>query len=131
MEKNFLTTYRNAIDWLNPNLILCDDIAEVDPSVFENARFNWSNTKDAETGEVVDDDFEGRTYESQVEVMQWFLTSLSEFDVKFLEEHFEGMLFTYSEKLGLYVLCVDFWGTPWDYVPVYTDLEYAASEIGE
>lgn len=59
MEKNFLTTYRKAIDWLNPNLILCNDIAEVDPSVFENARFNWSNTKDAETGEVVDDDFEG------------------------------------------------------------------------
>lgn len=101
MEKNFLTTYRKVIDWLNPNLILCNDIAEVDPSVFENARFNWSNTKDAETGAVVDDDFEGRTYESQVEVMQWFLTSLSEFDVKFLEEHFGRHVFHLFRKVGL------------------------------
>lgn len=106
------TTYKTAVNWLNGSLILCNDITEVDSSVLENFRFEYYND---ETDEYV-------------EIYQYFLTSYSLDDVRFLEEHF-GLLFSYSEKLDLYVLCVDHYGTSWDYVRCYTDLEAAEKEI--
>lgn len=45
-------------------------------------------------------------------------------------EHF-NLLFVYSPKLDLYVLCVDHYGTSWDYVVCITDLENAKRELGE
>lgn len=111
----YLTNYSVAVHWLNgSSLILCNDVANVDPSIIENYRFD---AYDEET-------------ESYKEIYQYFLTSYDAGDVEFLEEHFD-LLFTYSDALDLYVLCVDHYGTAWDYVTVETDLEAAARELGE
>ena len=61
--------------------------------------------------------------------MQWFITDCSQSDVEYLEKSF-NLLFTYSELLDKYILCVDHWGTSWDYVkiPVNTEYEYAPNE---
>jgi hypothetical protein len=59
------------------------------------------------------------------EIYQWYLTDCNLSDVEFLEEHF-GLMFTYSNKLDLFVLCVAHFGTAWDGVMVDTDLEQAA-----
>ena len=64
------------------------------------------------------------------EIFQWFLTDCSQNDVEYLEEHF-GLLFTFSDVLDLYVLCVDHFGTSWKYVHCDTDLECAAREEGQ
>lgn len=114
METKYGTNYKVAVHWLGNNLILCNDIYKVDESVLENMRFS---TYDEETGEYT-------------EIYQWFLTDCSESDVKYLEETF-GLLFTYSERLDLYVLCVDHYGTSWDYVYCETTNEYAARELGQ
>lgn len=114
-QKKYLTNYRVATQWMNNSLILCNDIAEKDPSVIENARFSWTSPED---------DFE------YLEIYQYYLTDCSESDVKYLEETF-GLLFTYSDLLNLYVLCVDHYGTAWDYVTCETTNEYAARELGE
>ena len=125
MEKKFRTNYQVATSWLNNALILCNDITEIDNSVYENQRFsNWINW---ETGEECDEDDEKAT---EVDIYQWYLTDCTEDAVKFLEKHF-GLLFTYSDLLDLYVLCVDHFGTGWDYVEVETDLENAARKLGE
>ena len=125
MEKKFRTNYQVATSWLNNALILCNDITEIDSSVYENQRFsNWRNW---ETGEECDADDEKAT---EVDIYQWYLTDCNEDAVKFLERHF-GLLFTYSDLLDLYVLCVDHFGTGWDYVEVETDLENAARKLGE
>lgn len=125
MEKKFRTNYQVATSWLNNALILCNDITEIDNSVYENQRFsNWINW---ETGEECDADDEKAT---EVDIYQWYLTDCTEDAVKFLEKHF-GLLFTYSDLLDLYVLCVDHFGTGWDYVEVETDLENAARKLGE
>ena len=125
MEKKFRTNYQVATSWLNNALILCNDITEIDSSVYENQRFsNWINW---ETGEECDADDEKAT---EVDIYQWYLTDCTEDAVKFLEKHF-GLLFTYSDLLDLYVLCVDHFGTGWDYVEVETDLENAARKLGE
>lgn len=106
-SKTFRTTFAIAVNWLKSALIMCNNIWEIDPSVIENTRFSFFD----EDGEPVD-------------IYQWFITDCTDDDVEYLEEHF-GLLFTYSELLDLYILCVDHLGTSWDYVYVDTDLEYA------
>ena len=75
-------------------------------------------------------DFYNEEDGTYIDIFQFYLTSLSLSDVEFLEEHF-GLLFAYSELLDVYVLCVDHYGTSWDYVTCSTDLEQAQRELGE
>lgn len=104
IERNIETTYLTAVNWLNNSRILCNDICRIDETFWDNCRFNL------EEGD---------------EIFQFFLTNCSQSDVEFLEQHF-GLLFAYSELLDLYVLCVNHYGTHWDSVPCYTDIEMAA-----
>lgn len=99
-KEKFFTTYKEAVHWLHNNFVLCNNIPGVDESVWDNARFP-----------LYDDESETET-----DIFQWFITDASESDVEYLEKNF-GLLFTYSNKLGCFVLCVDHWGTSWDYVP--------------
>ena len=94
------TTYSIAINWLRPSLVLCNKIAEIDPSVFDNARFSFYDEDE----------------ETETEIFQWYLTNLSLDDVEWIEKNFPDMKFTYSDLLDCFVLCVDHWGTGWDYV---------------
>ena len=93
------TDYYTATHWLNGNLILCNKICKIDKDIFSEMRFDDF---------YIDED--GK--EQQIDIYQWFLTSYSIGDVKFLERSF-GLKFTYSNKLDLFVLCVDNFGTPW------------------
>ena len=95
------TTYSIAINWLSPSLVLCNNIAEIDQSVFDNARFSFYDEDE----------------EMETEIFQWYLTSLSLDDVEWMEKNFPDMKFTYSDLLDCFVLCVDHCGTGWDYVP--------------
>lgn len=94
------TTYNIATHWIDGGLVLCNNIGEIDPSIYDNMRFQ---------------DYDEET-ETTTEIFQWFLTSWSQDDVEYLEKTF-GLLFTYSEKLDCFVLCVDHWGTMWSSVP--------------
>ena len=107
----FATTYRTAVDWLNMNRVLCNNIPEVDPSVLDNMRFDY-----------YDED-----QDEYMEIYQWYLTSLSLWDVEFLENHF-GLHFTYYDLLDVFVLCVPHWGTGWDGVYWETDLPQAETK---
>ena len=91
------TTYAVAVNWLHNDFVMCNRLPDVDPSVWDNFRFEQ---------EVSTDD---------LEIYQWYITSASESDVEFLERSF-GLLFTYSDMLDCYVLCVDHCGTGWHYV---------------
>ena len=102
-ERNIETTYLTAVNWLNNSRILCNEICNIDELFWDNCRF------ELEEGD---------------EIFQFFLTNCSESDVEFLEKHF-GLLFAYSQLLDLYVLCVDHYGTSWDCVTCYTDIDMA------
>lgn len=116
-SKTMYTDYYTAVNWCGNALILCNNIAEIDPSVYDNMRFE---AYDEETDTYTD-------------IYQWFITDCSEADVEFLEEHFPGLLFTYSGLLDNYILCVDHFGTMWKGVATETTLEYAAekSQLGK
>ena len=94
------TTYRIATQWLHNSFILCNNITEIDESIWDNCRFEYE-----------DEDGNPR------DIFQYFITDASESDVEYLEENFPDLLFTYSEKLDCFVLCVDHCGTGWDHVP--------------
>lgn len=110
MEKNqdrqlYRTTYDKAVHWLRNSYILCNDIVEID--------------LDFQYPEMDTDEDPCR------EVYQYYLSDMSTWDKDFLVEHFPGLLLGYSPLLDLYVLCVDHWGTSWDYVNWVTDLPAA------
>ena len=114
------TTYSIAINWLRPSLVLCNKIAEIDQSVFDNARFSFYDEDE----------------EMETEIFQWYLTNLSLDDVEWMEKNFPDMKFTYSDLLDCFVLCVDHFGAGWDYVPtsisddllkINPDIEYKDS----
>lgn len=96
------TTYSIAVHWLRPDLILCNNISEIDPSVVDNARFSFYAEAEEET---------------ETEIYQWYLTSLSLDEVEWAEKNFPDIKFTFSSMLDCFVLCVDHFGTGWDYVP--------------
>lgn len=108
MKTTYRTNYRTAAKWLNNSLILCNEIMQ-EETFWENCRFELSEP---------------------TEIYQTYLTDCNLSDVEYLEKHF-GLIFSYSEKLDLFVLCVDHYGTSWDYVSWTTDLEAAARGLGE
>ena len=93
-------SYSDAVKRFNNSLILCNNIPEIDMTIYDNMRFPLYNE---------DDD--------AIDIYQWFLTDCSETDVEYLERWY-GLLFTYSEMLDCYVLCVNHWGTSWNGVMI-------------
>lgn len=89
-------SYRRLIDRYIDDLVLCNNIVNIDNTVFENM----------ENIDVDDDD--------EIEIYQYYLCNLSEFEREKLIEY--GVSLSYSELLDCDVLLVTHWGTSWDYV---------------
>ena len=98
-KKPYYTTYAEATKWLGNSYILLNNIVDIDHSVYDNMRFS---NYDEET-------------DSYTEIYQWFISDCSDSEVEYLERNF-GLLFTYSDLLDKYILCVDHYGTSWDCV---------------
>ena len=112
--KTYKTNYSVAVNWCNNAIILCNKITEIDPSVYDNMRFELFDEEDG----------------TQKDIYQWFITDCTDDDVEYMEQTF-GLLFTYSDLLDKYILCVDHFGTSWDYVEWETTNELAKRELGE
>lgn len=130
MELNLRTSYYEAVHWLHNNYILCNEIANIDPSIWDNMEFSTQYWTDADGNEYSDpydyDGDESELEETNLDIYQYYLTDCSQDDVAYLQEHFSGIYFTHSDMLDLYVLCVTHYGTSWKGVSVETDLEMAA-----
>lgn len=113
----FQTTYAVAVDWLRPNFVLCNNIVDIDESVIYNMDYEKPETDNED-----DDDYEPEIY-------QWYLTDITSSDVEWLKENFD-LIFSYSDMLDCYVLCVDHCGTSWSYVSCGTNCKNAECEVG-
>ena len=98
--KTNLISFADAVKRFNNSLILCNNIAELDSSIWENAEFSLYDDND-----------------DPIDIFQYYLTDCSSVDVKYLSEWY-GLKFTYSNMLDCYVLCVDHFGTGWSGVMI-------------
>lgn len=150
MKKLYHTNYAVAVHWCNNALVLCNNIPNIDDSVWEN----FEPIVDLEHEPEYDEDGEEITLkcpdcgdelvqigpnmecvncgygEGQVEIYQWYITDCSKWDMEYLRDTF-GLLFTYSNLLDCYILCVTHWGTGWDYVDWHTTNPNAERKCGE
>lgn len=90
-NKTLYTDYNTAVYWCHNQYIMLNNIRDIDP------------------------DFEPPYFDCDTEYFQFFISNCSDFDKEYLEKSFD-LIFAYSEKLDKWVLCVDHWGTGWDYV---------------
>lgn len=105
-----ITDYYTAVHWLKSAFILCNEIVENDESVIENIEYP----------ELTEEEM------NRIEIFQWFLTNMSEEDKEWMQKNFPDLIFSYSDKLGLWILCVDHFGTMWKGVQTTTNCENAA-----
>ena len=89
-----LISYKDAVEYMHNSFILCNNIIEIDEYIFDNCELC-----------NVEQDY-----------YQYYLTDCSKNDAERLRAWF-GLNFLYSEKLDLYILCVEHFGTPWRSVP--------------
>ena len=113
-------SYRTIIERYIGDIVLCNNIVNIDESVFANMKNGYNE--------------ETEEYE---EIYQYYLCNISEWEEKELLEM--GIILSYSDMLECDVLCVDHFGTSWDYVltnvkifDTYEELkEYEESENEE
>lgn len=95
--ENKKASYRTVVEYFVGDIVLCNNITEVDQSIWDNAEFDLDT-----------------------EIYQWFLCNISDYNKAKAQEC--GLLFTYSDMLDCDVLCVPHWGTSWDYVLTDCDI---------
>lgn len=98
-KQRVFTNYSTAVKWLGTNLVLCNNVAELDESIWDNF-----------TRDIYDEESGQHT-----EIYQWYIVDCSQSEISWLVRNFD-LIFTYSEKLDCYILAVDHYGTSWDYV---------------
>lgn len=111
-KENKKISYATLIKYLFSDMILCNEFYKADENFQDYVESG--NFYDEETGEYT-------------EIYQYYIVNFAysgslDFIQKYLND--EIILF-YSEKLDLYILGVDHFGTGWSYV--LTDLEYTTN----
>ena len=86
-------SYKTVIDIYISDIVLCNEIAKLDDSIFYNVNKN---------------------FDEETEIYQYFLCNLSEYEQEKLTNC--GIILSYSDMLDCDVLMVDHFGTSWDYV---------------
>ena len=105
MKKKHYIDYYSAVHWLNRSLIMVnDDIFDIDPD-FEDPHI------DDESG-------------NPREIFQRFITDFTEDEIEWMNSTFPKVYFKFSDKLYKWILCVDHWGTAWDYVWTECNLDW-------
>ena len=112
-------SYRTIVEYFIGDIVLCNNIVNIDESVYENMNLEinerYYNENDEEiTEEEYFENDNAYCDNSTPEIYQYYLCNINEWEAKELKEM--GIILSYSDKLDCDVLCVDHFGTRWDYV---------------
>lgn len=117
-EKGY-ASYRTIIDYFIGDIVLCNNIIDIDESVYYNmydeqeTKYYNENGEEITEDEYYEDD-NAYSEEETHEIYQWYLCNIGDWEKEQLQK--AGVILSYSDKLDCDVLCVDHWGTSWDYV---------------
>lgn len=112
-------SYRTIISYFIGDIVLCNNIVEIDESVYYNM-IQEDNTKyyNEDGEEISEDEYyeDDNAYaeNNQPEIYQYYLCNISDWEKEQLQK--AGIILSYSDMLDCDVLCVDHFGTSWDYV---------------
>ena len=121
-------SYFSVIDRYINDLVLCNNIAEVDPSIWDNIEtgdlyYYLDKNGNYKTREDYENDETGTIEEYSDEVFQYYLCNLSQWDIDSIKDFkSNSIIISYSGLLDCNVLLVTHWGTSWEYVPTDIDL---------
>lgn len=104
-KKSGCVSYRRIIERYIDNLVLCEKIEEIDELVWE-----YMQNIDFDSDE-------------EINIYQYYLCNLTEYEKEILLDY--GIILSYSNKLELDILCVEHFGTSWDYV--LTDVKWSTN----
>ena len=86
-------SYKTIVDYfIGDKIVLCNNIANIDDSIF----YNMENDNE------------------DVEIYQYYLCNIGQWDKEQCLK--AGLILSYSDMLDCDVLCVNHFGTSWDYV---------------
>ena len=134
-------SYRTIVDYFIGNIVLCNNIIDIDTSVYDNMENGcWYRnrfTNEEATQEDYNNDNEDIIELEYKDIYQYYLCNLSDYEKQQCLK--AGLIISYSDILECDVLCVDHFGTSWDYVLTdvklfdnYEDLKaYEESEVNE
>ena len=117
-KKQGWASYRTLVNYYIGGIVLCNNIIDEDESVIYNMNNNgycYYNEQGEEISEEeYNNDESGKSYCENAEIYQYYLCNVNEWGLSQLEKM--GVIMSYSNKLDCDVLCVDHFGTSWDYV---------------
>lgn len=110
-------SYRTVVERFVGDIVLCNNIAEIDQSVYDNLtieeKYYNENNEEITEEEYYNDD-KAYCNRSVPEIYQYYLCNVSDYEKKQCEK--AGLILSYSNMLDCDVLCVDHFGTSWGYV---------------
>ena len=112
-------SYRTLVNYYIGDIVLCNNIIDIDTSVYDNmiqednTRYYNANGEEISEDEYYNDADAYADYE-QPEIYQYYLCNVSDWEKEQAEKC--GLILSYSDMLDCDVLCVDHYGTSWDYV---------------
>lgn len=101
-------SFKTIVERFVGDIVLCNNLPEIDQSVIDN---------------LVGDD----VFDENLEIYQWYLCNLTEWEKQQCEKC--GLIISYSDLLDCDVLCVNHFGTSWDYVLTDNDIVDDINEI--
>lgn len=121
-------SYFSVINRYFSDLVLCNNIEELDPSIWDNIEtgdiaYYVDNEGNYKTREEYENDETGTIDIYYDEVYQYFLCNLSRWDLDYIRDFkSDSIIVSYSDMLDCNVLMVTHWGTSWKYVITDIDL---------
>lgn len=110
-------SYKTIVEYFIGDIVLCNNITEIDESVYDNLTIEekYYNENDEEiTEEEYYNDDNAYCDNSVPDIYQYYLCHVSDYDKEQCEK--AGLILSHSDILDCDVLCVDHYGTSWDYV---------------
>ena len=110
-------SYKTLVDYYIGDIVLCNNIIDIDTSVYDNLEIEEKYYN--ENGEEISEEEyynDNNAYcdNNIPEIYQYYLCNVGQWDVEQAKK--AGLILSYSDKLECDVLCVDHYGTSWDYV---------------